>query len=196
MIHTHFWLKRFEICKQIESWIDELSKTQSDRSGRTISYNAMVLRRQYRQLREELGKLQVPKGLQDLDVIPFNPNVTLSETSSNAKSSEATSSSSLDNHDPKEDTPHNIAASSSSDGISSSGSGSGDGLKETVEVATASNSNSLMSELLKVDNVFVLTDSEENAIENAMNVNEDMFNDFNGDTDPLNEIYSLINEWD
>ncbi|KAL5282756.1 BIRC6 family protein [Megaselia abdita] len=196
VIHTHFWLKRFEICKQIESWIDELSKTQSDRSGRTISFNAMVLRRQYRQLREELGKLQVPKGLQDLDVTPFNPNVTLSETSSNAKSSEPTSSSSLDNHDPKEDTLNNIAASSSSDGISSSGSGSGDGLKEVVDVATVSNSNSLMSELLKVDNVFVLTDSEENAIENAMNANDDIFNDFNGETDPLNDIYSLINEWD
>lgn len=189
-------MKRFEICKQIESWIDELSKTQCDRSGRTISFNAMVLRRQYRQLREELGKLQVPKGLQDLDVTPFNPNVTLSETSSNAKSSEPTSSSSLDNQDPKDDTLNNIAASSSSDGISSSGSGSGDGLKEVVDVATVSNTNSLMSELLKVDNVFALTDSEENAIENAMNANEDIFNDFNGETDHLNDIYSLINEWD
>lgn len=36
----------------------------------------MVLRRQYRHLREELSKLKVPEGLHDLDV-PFNPNVTL-----------------------------------------------------------------------------------------------------------------------
>lgn len=36
----------------------------------------MVLRRQYRHLREELAKLKVPEGLNDLDA-PFNPNVTL-----------------------------------------------------------------------------------------------------------------------
>lgn len=156
----------------------------------------MVLRRQYSQLREELAKLQVPDGLQDLDVTPFNPNIVLNDTPQNCKTSEPTSSSSLDNQYPKEDTLNNIVASSSSDGISSSGSGSGDGLKEVVDIATVSNSNSLMSELLKVDNVFVLTDSEENAIDNTMTGNEDLFNELNGDADPLNDIYTLINEWD
>lgn len=46
----------------------------------------MVLRRQYRHLREELAKLKVPEGLNDLDA-PFNPNVTLpamSESSNNS----------------------------------------------------------------------------------------------------------------
>ncbi|XP_037827973.1 baculoviral IAP repeat-containing protein 6 isoform X2 [Lucilia sericata] len=77
VIHTHFWLKRNEICAQIENWIEELCKTQyNERSSRTISFNSMVLRRQYRHLREELAKLKVPEGLSDLDA-PFNPNVTL-----------------------------------------------------------------------------------------------------------------------
>lgn len=77
VIHTHFWLKRNEICTQIENWIEELSKPQySERNSRTISFNSMVLRRQYRHLREELAKLKVPEGLEDLDT-PFNPNVNL-----------------------------------------------------------------------------------------------------------------------
>ncbi|XP_067616443.1 baculoviral IAP repeat-containing protein 6 isoform X2 [Eurosta solidaginis] len=77
VIHTHFWLKRNEICEQIENWIEELSKPQySERNSRTISFNSMVLRRQYRHLREELAKLKVPAGLEDLDS-PFNPNVNL-----------------------------------------------------------------------------------------------------------------------
>ncbi|KAM7359256.1 BIR repeat containing ubiquitin-conjugating enzyme isoform 2-T2 [Cochliomyia hominivorax] len=77
VIYTHFWLKRNEICAQIENWIEELCKPQyNERSSRTISFNSMVLRRQYRHLREELAKLRVPDGLNDLDA-PFNPNVTL-----------------------------------------------------------------------------------------------------------------------
>lgn len=68
VIFTHFWLKRNEICQQIESWIAELSRPQySDRSGRAISFNSMVLRRQYRQIREELAKLPVPEGLEDFE---------------------------------------------------------------------------------------------------------------------------------
>ncbi|XP_055907013.1 baculoviral IAP repeat-containing protein 6 isoform X1 [Eupeodes corollae] len=75
VIHTHFWVKRHEICAQIEGWIEELSKPQySERN--TITFNSMVLRREYRNLREELAKLKVPEGLEDLDM-PFNPNVTL-----------------------------------------------------------------------------------------------------------------------
>jgi hypothetical protein len=74
VIYTHFWLKRNEICQQIESWIAELSRPQvSERSGRAISFNSMVLRRQYRQLREELAKLPVPPGLENFDN-PFSAN--------------------------------------------------------------------------------------------------------------------------
>lgn len=43
----------------------------------------MVLRRQYRHLREELAKLTIPDGLEDLDS-PFNPNVTLPTMGENA----------------------------------------------------------------------------------------------------------------
>lgn len=76
VIYTHFWLKRNEICTQIENWIAELSLPQySERSGRTISFNSMVLRRQYRQIREELAKLPVPEGLEAFDH-PFSANVT------------------------------------------------------------------------------------------------------------------------
>lgn len=76
VIYTHFWLKRNEICTQIENWIAELSLPQySERSGRTISFNSMVLRRQYRQIREELAKLPIPEGLEAFDH-PFSANVT------------------------------------------------------------------------------------------------------------------------
>ncbi|XP_055591797.1 baculoviral IAP repeat-containing protein 6-like isoform X1 [Uranotaenia lowii] len=76
VIQTHFWLKRNEICAQIEDWIAELSKPlQKERTGRTISFNAMVLRRQYRQLREELAKLAPPEGLDELDY-PFHAGIT------------------------------------------------------------------------------------------------------------------------
>ncbi|XP_055696918.1 baculoviral IAP repeat-containing protein 6 isoform X3 [Phlebotomus papatasi] len=75
VIHTHFWLKRNEICTQIEKWIEELSKPQySERNGRNISFNSMVLRRQYRHLREELANLPTPDGLEDLER-PFMASV-------------------------------------------------------------------------------------------------------------------------
>lgn len=77
MIHKHFWLKREEICAQIEGWIEELSKPQyTERASRTISFNSMMLHRHYRHLREELAKLKPPRGLEDLDA-PFNPVATL-----------------------------------------------------------------------------------------------------------------------
>jgi baculoviral IAP repeat-containing protein 6 len=86
VIYAHFWLKRNEICQQVESWITELSRPQvSERSGRAISFNSMVLRRQYRQLREELAKLPVPEGLENFDN-PFsvNPLPTSSNSSCTA----------------------------------------------------------------------------------------------------------------
>ncbi|XP_030370289.1 baculoviral IAP repeat-containing protein 6 isoform X2 [Scaptodrosophila lebanonensis] len=77
IIQKHFWLKREEICTQIEGWIDELGKPQyTERSSRTISFNSMVLRRHYRHLREELAKLKPPQGLEDLEK-PFNPVASL-----------------------------------------------------------------------------------------------------------------------
>uniref|UniRef100_A0A182SDH3 UBIQUITIN_CONJUGAT_2 domain-containing protein n=1 Tax=Anopheles maculatus TaxID=74869 RepID=A0A182SDH3_9DIPT len=80
VIHAHFWLKRNEICSQIEEWIAELSHPlQHERTGRTISFNAMVLRRQYKQLREELAKLTPLEGLEEADY-PFNVGSNITPT--------------------------------------------------------------------------------------------------------------------
>lgn len=69
-------MKRQEICSQIEEWIADLSKPHlSERGGRSISFNSVGLRRHYRQLREELAKLPVPEGLEDLNR-PFAATVT------------------------------------------------------------------------------------------------------------------------
>lgn len=90
MIHTHFWLKRNEICAQIDGWLSDLCKQQnSDRSGRTISFNSMALRRHYRQLREELAKLPPPPGLEDMNH-PFSAAVT-SPSISNAQTGSSNS---------------------------------------------------------------------------------------------------------
>lgn len=87
VIYTHFWFKRNEICQQIESWIDELSRSiqVSERCGRTISFNSMVLKRQYRQLRDELAKLPCPENLKNFKN-PFNINELNSNALENDKS--------------------------------------------------------------------------------------------------------------
>ncbi|CAK9813280.1 Baculoviral IAP repeat-containing protein 6 [Anthophora quadrimaculata] len=67
IIHTHFWIKRHEIVAQLEGWIRDMELHGSDRKfGRTLSLNALALRRHYRLLREELSKLPTPEGLEDL----------------------------------------------------------------------------------------------------------------------------------
>ncbi|XP_043255701.1 baculoviral IAP repeat-containing protein 6 [Colletes gigas] len=67
IIHTHFWIKRHEIVAQLEGWIRDMEMHGSDRRfGRTLSLNALALRRHYRLLREELNKLPTPEGLEDL----------------------------------------------------------------------------------------------------------------------------------
>lgn len=92
VINTHFWLKRNEICQQIENWIAELSRPQySERSGRAISFNSMVLRRQYRQIREELAKLPVPEGLENFEN-PFSANAPNSATLTNVPTTSASAS--------------------------------------------------------------------------------------------------------
>ncbi|XP_076225750.1 BIR repeat containing ubiquitin-conjugating enzyme isoform X2 [Nomia melanderi] len=67
IIHTHFWIKRHEIVAQLEGWIRDMEMHGTDRRfGRTLSFNALALRRHYRLLREELNKLPTPEGLEDL----------------------------------------------------------------------------------------------------------------------------------
>lgn len=69
IIHTHFWLKRNEICKQIEGWIVESNKQSNMLKPPT--YDPKVLPRQYQQLREELAKLPPPPGYDEKDY-PFS----------------------------------------------------------------------------------------------------------------------------
>ncbi|CAB0044915.1 unnamed protein product [Trichogramma brassicae] len=91
VIHTHFWLKKHEICAQVEGWIREMENCSVDRrTGRTLSMTALalqvsgtfiilyiyceiiinisitILQRHYKLLREELNKLPTPEGLEDL----------------------------------------------------------------------------------------------------------------------------------
>lgn len=112
VIHTHFWLKRHEICTQIEEWIAEVNKhQQTERSGRSVAFNSLILKRLYTQLREELAKLPVPPGLEDLDqpftatssstcdsaaATPTNIPLTSSSTYFSLNNSAATSVLSLD----------------------------------------------------------------------------------------------------
>lgn len=73
VIHTHFWLKRNEICRQIENVI---------RSGRAISKDSMNLRRLYKQLSEEFAKLPVPEGLEGFEN-PFSANSAMNALATN-----------------------------------------------------------------------------------------------------------------
>uniref|UniRef100_A0A8D8V1I0 Dual E2 ubiquitin-conjugating enzyme/E3 ubiquitin-protein ligase BIRC6 n=1 Tax=Cacopsylla melanoneura TaxID=428564 RepID=A0A8D8V1I0_9HEMI len=67
VIHTHFWLKRKEIAEQVKGWISELDTQVNDkRTGRSISLNTLALKRHFNFLLEELAKLEVPTGLEDL----------------------------------------------------------------------------------------------------------------------------------
>lgn len=68
VIQTHFWIKRNEIIQTVANWIKELEGQNGDeRTQRSIQLNLMALRRHYAKLQEELAKLPVPPGLEDLD---------------------------------------------------------------------------------------------------------------------------------
>lgn len=74
IVQTHFWLKRHEICAQVQRWIAELAGPRASHEGgerstnvRTVHINVVELRRHFVQLREELSRLPVPVGFEDLD---------------------------------------------------------------------------------------------------------------------------------
>ncbi|CAG4931092.1 unnamed protein product [Parnassius apollo] len=68
VIQTHFWIKRNEIMQTVANWITELEGQNGDeRTQRSIQLNLMALKRHYVKLQEELAKLPVPPGLEDLD---------------------------------------------------------------------------------------------------------------------------------
>ncbi|XP_063222017.1 baculoviral IAP repeat-containing protein 6 isoform X2 [Bacillus rossius redtenbacheri] len=80
VIHTHFWMKRQEIVSQVEGWIADMSQCGDKRTGRAISMNAMALTRHFSQLKEELAKLRVPEGLEDLASTAWPPAAGPSQT--------------------------------------------------------------------------------------------------------------------
>ncbi|XP_050551225.1 baculoviral IAP repeat-containing protein 6 isoform X3 [Spodoptera frugiperda] len=68
VIQTHFWIKRNEIMQTVANWITELeSQSGDERTQRSIQLNLMALKRHYVKLQEELAKLPVPAGLEELD---------------------------------------------------------------------------------------------------------------------------------
>ncbi|XP_037876101.1 survivin-1 isoform X3 [Bombyx mori] len=68
VIQTHFWIKRNEIMQTVANWITELEGQGGDeRTQRSIQLNLMGLKRHYVKLQEELAKLPVPAGLEELD---------------------------------------------------------------------------------------------------------------------------------
>ncbi|CAH4031478.1 baculoviral IAP repeat-containing protein 6 isoform X1 [Pieris brassicae] len=68
VIQTHFWIKRNEIMQTVANWITELEgQTGDERTQRTIHLNLMALKRHYVKLQEELARLPVPPGLEELD---------------------------------------------------------------------------------------------------------------------------------
>ncbi|XP_050665925.1 baculoviral IAP repeat-containing protein 6-like [Leptidea sinapis] len=68
VIQTHFWIKRNEIMQTVANWITDLEGQSGDeRTHRTINHNLCALKRHYVKLKEELAKLPVPAGLEDLD---------------------------------------------------------------------------------------------------------------------------------
>ncbi|XP_052743953.1 baculoviral IAP repeat-containing protein 6 isoform X2 [Bicyclus anynana] len=84
VIQTHFWIKRNEIMQTVANWITELEgQTGDERTQRNIQLNLMALKRHYVKLHEELARLPMPPGLDDLDepfklpaVPPSPPMVT------------------------------------------------------------------------------------------------------------------------
>ncbi|XP_046401534.1 baculoviral IAP repeat-containing protein 6 [Ischnura elegans] len=72
VIHTHFWMKRHEVIRQIEGWLADMESLSGDRrTGRAISLHTVALKRHFRLLKEELAKLKPPPGLEDLADSPL-----------------------------------------------------------------------------------------------------------------------------
>ncbi|XP_071454170.1 dual E2 ubiquitin-conjugating enzyme/E3 ubiquitin-protein ligase BIRC6 [Hetaerina americana] len=72
VIHTHFWIKRHEVIRQIDAWLADMEGLSGDRrTGRAISLHTVALKRHFRLLKEELAKLKPPPGLEDLADSPL-----------------------------------------------------------------------------------------------------------------------------
>ena len=68
IIYTHFWLKRNEICEQVQKWIKDV-KACSKNSERAAEFLALTekLKFQYQELKSMLSELPIPENLKDFD---------------------------------------------------------------------------------------------------------------------------------
>lgn len=68
VIYTHFWLKRNEICKQIQNWIEDVKAFSKDSEhADDILALSEKLNYQYQELRSMLSQLPVPENLKEFD---------------------------------------------------------------------------------------------------------------------------------
>lgn len=80
IIHTHFYIKKFEILAQVEKWISEveLEITKEKKMSRTNKKSPTItlesFKKVYQQLREALVKLRPPSELEEEDEdLPTTP---------------------------------------------------------------------------------------------------------------------------
>lgn len=203
VIHTHFWLKRHEVCAQIENWLEELNKPQyNEKTGRQISFNAMVLRRQYRQLREELAKLQPPEGLEDLEMPSFNPTLTSIDSSTATTTITATTMSSSSNVE-TETTATTVTVASSIDTESQQQSIT----QQSANMMSNSSISNLNNEvettsLLSQDDVYMTTSSTGSTSSETLGTQQQQNQQKNQELEQTeteysdsNEVLSMISDW-
>lgn len=60
MIYQHFWLKKKEICQQIERWVSEMSQslTEMEDSNYVISYSLETLKEQQKVIKEMFTQME------------------------------------------------------------------------------------------------------------------------------------------
>jgi baculoviral IAP repeat-containing protein 6 len=76
IIRRHFWIKRDEICEQIEGWINEMQKlvdTATDQSIRVTRNSLTGLIKNFEDLKTEFSKMKAPEGLSKV-ISKYFPN--------------------------------------------------------------------------------------------------------------------------
>jgi len=68
IVKRHFWLKRDEICEQVEGWIEEtqINVTSKGSNNKTLSAYVSGLKKQYELLKDEFEKMECPSELSSI----------------------------------------------------------------------------------------------------------------------------------
>ncbi|KAJ8947754.1 hypothetical protein NQ314_008554 [Rhamnusium bicolor] len=86
IIHTHFYLKRYEIMAQVEKWINEVEQEvkkekKSTRSSKKSPTSTLdTFKKVYQQLKDALFKLKPPVDLEEEDESPITPTNSMEVT--------------------------------------------------------------------------------------------------------------------